>query len=443
MDWNKLISAKRLGSKNRKNISPEMVRTEFQRDYDRLIFSSAFRRLQNKTQVFPLPGSVFVHNRLTHSLEVASIGKSLGNMLSIRLKDEKNIDNPALYELGTIVSAACLAHDLGNPPFGHSGELSISKYFSEGEGRKFQDKVSAQEWSDLLHFEGNANAFRLLTHKFNGKRSGGFAITYSTLAALIKYPFPSTAFPEKKKYGFFSSDMESYKIIASELGLTELNSDKFVFARHPLVFLVEAADDIAYQLMDLEDAMKLRILSAEETEALFINFFDIKKDASFFEMLESVYKEISDNNERIAFLRANVIGKLVRESIDVFMKYHDEILNGNFQASLIKNLTELSADAIKKVSKISVEKIYQNPEVITIELSGYNILGSLMTEFINAVFSPSTDYSKKVLSLMPEQYKCQNDNAYNKIQSVLDFISGMTDLYAQKLFRDINGISSY
>lgn len=442
MDWNQLISAKRLGSKNRKNISPEMVRTEFQRDYDRLIFSSAFRRLQNKTQVFPLPGSVFVHNRLTHSLEVASIGKSLGDMLSARLKEEKNIDNPALYNLGTIVSAACLAHDLGNPPFGHSGELSISKYFSSGEGRKFQDKVSAQEWSDLLHFEGNANAFRLLTHKFNGKRSGGFALTYSTLASLIKYPFPSTAFPDKKKYGFFSSDMESYKIIASELGLKELDAEKFIYARHPLVFLVEAADDIAYQLMDLEDAMKLRILSTEETEALFLNFFDVQKDASFFDMLESVYNDISDNNERIAFLRANVIGKLIGESLDVFMKNHDEILEGNFQSSLIKSLPELSANAMNKVSKISVEKIYRNPEVITIELSGYNILGSLISEFVDAVFKPQSDYSKKVLSLMPEQYKCQNDNTYNKIQSVLDFISGMTDLYAQKLYRDINGISS-
>lgn len=442
MDWNQLISAKRLGSKNRKNISPEMVRTEFQRDYDRLIFSSAFRRLQNKTQVFPLPGSVFVHNRLTHSLEVASIGKSLGNILSTRLKEEKNIDNPALYDLGTIVSAACLAHDLGNPPFGHSGELSISKYFSVSEGRKFKDKVSTQEWSDLLHFEGNANAFRLLTHKFNGKRSGGFALTYSTLASLIKYPFPSTAFPDKKKYGFFSSDMESYKIIASELGLNELDAEKFIYARHPLVFLVEAADDITYQLMDLEDAMKLRILSTAETEALFLNFFDVQKDASFFGMLESVYNDISDNNERIAFLRANVIGKLVSESIDVFMKYHDEILEGNFQSSLIKSLPELSANAMNKVSKISVEKVYRNPEVITIELSGYNILGSLISEFVDAVFSPNSDYSKKVLSLMPEQYKCQNDNAYNKIQSVLDFISGMTDLYAQKLYRDINGISS-
>lgn len=443
MDWNKLISAKRLGSKNRKNISPEMVRTEFQRDYDRLIFSSAFRRLQNKTQVFPLPGSVFVHNRLTHSLEVASIGKSLGNNLSVRLKEEKNVDNPALYELGTIVSAACLAHDLGNPPFGHSGELSISKYFSDGEGAKFQSEVSEAEWSDLLHFEGNANAFRILTHQFMGKRSGGFAMTYSTLASLIKYPFPSTAFPQKKKYGFFSSDFDSYKIVANELGLKELDADKSVFARHPLVFLVEAADDIAYQLMDLEDAMKLRILSAKETEELFVSFFDVKSDAYFFSMLGSVYEEISDNNERIAFLRANVIGKLVSQSIDVFMENHDDILEGIFQESLIKNLPELSAKAMKKVSKLSVQKIYRNPDVISIELSGYKILSSLMNEFVNAVFKPDTDYAGKVLSLMPQQYVFENGNTYNKIQSVTDFISGMTDLYAQKLYRDINGIALY
>jgi len=442
MDWNQLISAKRLGSKNRKNISPEMVRTEFQRDYDRLIFSSAFRRLQNKTQVFPLPGSVFVHNRLTHSLEVASIGKSLGNMLSIKLKEENGIDNPALYELGTIVSAACLAHDLGNPPFGHSGELSISKYFREGEGSKFQSEVSKAQWFDLMHFEGNANAFRILTHQFEGKRSGGFSMTYSTLAALIKYPFPSMAFPEKKKYGFFNSDIANYEEIANELGLKVLNAEKQVFARHPLVFLVEAADDIAYQLMDLEDAMKLRILGMEETEELFLNFFDRKADIKFFSILKSVYDEITDENERIAFLRANVIGRLISQSIDVFMEKHDEILDGGFQESLIKNLPPISATAMKRVSNLSVEKIYRNPEVISIELSGYKILTSLVNEFVNAVFNPDTDYSIKVLSLMPKQYLCKDVNTYHKIQSVLDFISGMTDLYAQKLFRDINGISS-
>jgi dGTPase len=441
MNWNKLINTARLGSKNRKVISPEMVRSEFQRDYDRLIFSSAFRRLQNKTQVFPLPGSVFVHNRLTHSLEVASIGKSLGEMLSVRLKSDKYLSFPGIDELGTIVSAACLAHDLGNPPFGHSGELAISKYFIDGEGKHFKDKVKDEEWSDLLHFEGNANAFRLLTHQFNGKRKGGFALTFSVLAALVKYPFPSTAFPEKKKYGFFKSDSESYKYIARQLGIKELDNRMEQFARHPLVFLVEAADDIAYQLMDLEDAMKLRILNAEEVEYLFLNFFDKDKDKKFFSMKKSVYDEIVDTNERIAFLRANVIGKLLNESIDVFMHFYDKILSGSFQMSLIKYLPERSRKAMKKVSIISLERIYRHPDVVSIELSGYNILGFLLHEFTTAVFNPDSDYSTKILSLMPQQYLSYLDSEYSRLQSVLDFISGMTDLYALKLYKDIRGLS--
>ena len=443
MDWNKLISAKRLGSKNRKALSPEVVRTEFQRDYDRLIFSSSFRRLQNKTQVFPLPGSVFVHNRLTHSLEVASIGKSLGDMLTLRLKEERNITTPLLNEIGTIVSCSCLAHDLGNPPFGHSGENAISKFFVDGKGSKIKDEVSAEEWSDLLHFEGNANAFRTLTHQFNGKRRGGFSLTYSSLASLVKYPYPSTAYPEKKKYGFFNTESEIFTEIATELGITEIDKEKGHFARHPLVFLVEAADDIAYQLMDLEDAMKLRILDPEETEKLFLNFFDEVEDKRFFEIRESVHTEVTDVNERIAFLRASVVGKLLKETIDVFMKNHDDILSGNFQSSLIKSLDTKSRNAMKTVSKVSVNKIYRHPDVISIELSGYKILGSLIDEFVNAVLQPDSDYSKKLISLIPEQYYIKGDNTYLKVQSVLDFISGMTDLYALKLFKDINGYSHF
>ena len=443
MDWNTLISAKRLGSKNRKNISPELVRTEFQRDYDRLIFSSAFRRLQNKTQVFPLPGSVFVHNRLTHSLEVASIGRSLGEMVALELKNNKSINRQLIDQIGTIVSTACLAHDLGNPPFGHSGELSISKYFIDGKGSVLKNQVNNAQWHDLQHFEGNANAFRILTHQFKGKRKGGFALTYSTIAALVKYPFPSSAFPEKKKYGFFNSDFDNYKLIADELGIKELDKEKGHFARHPLVFLVEAADDIAYQLMDLEDAMKLGILSVEETENLFLSFFNKKEDKVFFEIKTSVYNEITDTNERIAFLRASVVGKLLKETVDVFMQKHDKILKGSFQQSLIKNLNSKSAEAMKTVSKISVKKIYQNTDVISIELAGYNILGSLMDEFVKAVLEPDSDYSRKLISLIPLQYQVSDKNIYSKLQSVLDFISGMTDLYALKLYKDIKGYSHF
>ncbi len=441
MNWNQLINTNRLGSKNRKSTEASPSRPEFQKDYDRLVFSSPFRRLQDKTQVFPLPGSVFVHNRLTHSLEVASIGKTLGDRISMELEKDSSINSKLISELGTIVSTACLAHDLGNPPFGHSGESALSRYFQSEKGMQYHQMVTADEWQDLLHFEGNANAFRILAHSYHGRRQGGFALTYSTLASLVKYPFPSTAFPEKKKYGFFQSEVETYAKVASELGIPLLDADKKVYARYPLVYLVEAADDIAYQLMDLEDAHKLRILETAETENLFLQFFNQKSDTKFFEMKESVYNEVTDTNERIAFLRAIVISRLINETVDIFMSHQHEILEGTFSGSLIKHLKGNSGKAMKAVQKLSVEKIYRHPEVISIELAGYNILGTLLEEFIPAVIEPKTDYHKKLLSLIPEQYHTDSDSVYHKIQTVLDFVSNMTDLYAVKLYKDIKGIA--
>lgn len=280
MNWKQLISARRFGMEEFHR-EREENRSEFQRDYDRLIFSAPFRRLQNKTQVFPLPGSVFVHNRLTHSLEVSCVGRSLGNdVAKAILKRQPELRDSYLPEIGSIVSAACLAHDLGNPPFGHSGERAISTFFSEGKGQFLQEKqpdgqqLSAAEWEDLIHFEGNANAFRLLTHRFEGRRKGGFAMTYTTLASIVKYPFSSSLAGKKSKFGFFTTEEESYRKIATELGLTLLNEHPLKYARHPLVFLVEAADDICYQMMDIEDAHKLKILTTEETKQLFMGFFE-------------------------------------------------------------------------------------------------------------------------------------------------------------------------
>ena len=271
MNWEQLLSNKRFGQENQPHSTDD--RTEFQRDYDRLIFSAPFRRLQNKTQVFPLPESIFVHNRLTHSLEVSSVGRSLGNDASRQLLDR----HPQLFsthftELGNIVSAACLAHDLGNPPFGHSGENAIATYFSEGPGLRLRDYVCPEtgdrlteaQWNDMTHFEGNANAFRLLTHHFQGRREGGFVMTYSTLASIVKYPYTSGHKGKAGKFGFFRSEEESYLRIARELGIRQLPAEEgeLSFARYPLVYLVEAADDICYEIMDIEDAHKLKILTS-------------------------------------------------------------------------------------------------------------------------------------------------------------------------------------
>jgi dGTPase len=441
MDWDKLLTTERLGSRGKKPLSATSVRPEFQKDYDRIIFSSPFRRLQNKTQVFPLPGSIFVHNRLTHSLEVASIGKTLGDIVALELTKARKTNTELIYELGTIVSAACLAHDLGNPPFGHSGESAISRYFQSGEGVNYKNMMEEQQWYDLLNFEGNANAFRILAHSFKGRRKGGFALTYSTLAALVKYPFPSSANIKKKKYGFFHSEKELFHNIASKLNIPLLDEDKMIFARYPLVFLVEAADDIAYQLMDLEDAHKLKIIETTQTEKLFLDFFDQNTEQWLFEMKESVYTDVTDTNERIAFLRSMVINKLIKEVSSIFIKNIDNILKGTFKEGLIKHLDKRCDEAMRNVRNLSVNKIYKHPEVVTVELAGYNILGTLLEEFIPAVLKPDNDYHKKLLSLIPEQYMTDKTNIYNKIQTVLDFVSNMTDLYAVKLYKDIKGIS--
>ncbi|MDE5813106.1 MAG: dNTP triphosphohydrolase, partial [Muribaculaceae bacterium] len=273
MRWETLISDKRFGLEHYHDTKAG-ARNDFQRDFDRLVFSSPFRRLQNKTQVFPLPGSIFVHNRLTHSLEVSSVGRSMANEVANILIERHGYDmrTARLSDMGDIVATACLAHDLGNPPFGHNGEKTISSFFTEGKGMALKPFLTPHQWSDFSHFEGNANSFRLLTHKFEGRREGGFAMTYSVLASVVKYPYASTLAGEKGKFGYFETEEETYLKVAEELGIPEIEHGHH--ARHPFVFLMEAADDICYQIMDLEDAHKLKIVSTEEVKNLMLDFFD-------------------------------------------------------------------------------------------------------------------------------------------------------------------------
>ena len=436
MEWDKLLTSLRTGKeKYRENIHHD--RTQFQRDFDRLIFSSPFRRLQNKTQVFPLPGSIFVHNRLTHSLEVASVGRSLGNNISRELhKRESNLPE-LIDEIGYVVAAACLAHDMGNPPFGHSGEKALSEFFNSGEGEKYKEFCTEEEWCDLISFEGNANALRLLTHQFNGRRKGGYAMTYTTVASIIKYPWASCS-GSKKKYGYFQSEKEVFDRIMNELGIVCLDDEKNIYARHPLVYLVEAADDICYQIMDIEDAHKLRILSYDETVELFMNFLseDEKREARF----DEVFEEVTDTNEQIAYLRAKVIGKLVNECTDIYLKNYDGIMSGSFNKSLIGELQGYSAKAMDIIADTAFRRVYKHPMVAEVELSGFKILGTLVDEFVKAVLHPGLHYSKMLLPFMPEQYVIGKDvPVYQKIQTVLDFVSGMTDVYALDLYRKIQG----
>ena len=390
MNWNQLISAKRFGMEEFHEERQEN-RSEFQRDYDRLIFSAPFRRLQNKTQVFPLPGSIFVHNRLTHSLEVSCVGRSLGNdVAKAILERQPELQESFLPEIGSIVSAACLAHDLGNPPFGHSGERAISTFFSEGKGQFLKDKqpdgeqLSSMEWEDLTHFEGNANAFRLLTHQFEGRRKGGFAMTYTTLASIVKYPFSSR--------------------LAG---------------------------------MDIEDAHKLKILTTEETKELLMAYFNEERQAH----IQKTFHIVNDTNEQIAYLRSSVIGLLIRECTRVFLEHEQEILSGTFEEALIKHISERPAKAYKHCAEVSIKKIYRSRDVLDIELAGFRVISTLLELMVDAVTSPGKAYSELLINRVSSQYNIKAPALYERIQAVLDYISGMTDVFALDLYRKINGNS--
>lgn len=437
MNWNTLLSAKRFGLEEFHTERHEN-RSEFQRDFDRLVFSAPFRRLQNKTQVFPLPGSIFVHNRLTHSLEVSCVGRSLGNdVAKAILQRQPELAHTYLPEIGSIVSAACLAHDLGNPPFGHSGERAISTFFSEGQGLALRDKLTSEQWNDLTHFEGNANAFRLLTHQFEGRRPGGFVLTYSTLASIVKYPYSSSLAGQKSKFGFFTTEEDSFRRIAQELGMIEQNRHPLRYARHPLVYLVEAADDICYQMMDIEDAHKLKILSTEETKDLLLAYFNEEKRTHRLNTLQLV----SDTNEQIAYLRSCVIGLLIQECARVFVEQEQAILKGEFEGSLIRHISPIPAEAYQRCSKLSFEKIYCSRDVLDIELAGFQIIGTLLNLMIEAVDSPEKAYSQLLINRVSNQYDIRATQLFHRIQAVLDYVSGMTDVFALDLYRKINGNS--
>ncbi len=447
MNWEQLLSNKRLGLESAYQGRRD-DRTEFQRDYDRLIFSAPFRRLQNKTQVFPLPGSIFVHNRLTHSLEVSSLGRSLGNDCSrILLERHPHLAGTHITELGAIVSAACLAHDLGNPPFGHSGEKAIGTYFSEGKGqwlRNYRDPATGDglteaQWNDLTHFEGNANAFRLLTHHFLGRRKGGFVMTYSTLASIVKYPYSSMLAGDRRKFGFFTTEQADYCRIAEELGIRRLeNADGMVrFARYPLVYLVEAADDICYEIMDIEDAHKLKILSTEETRSLLLAFFDEGRRRK----IQATLDMLADVNEQIVYLRSCVIGCLEQECVRVFVDHEDEILDGTFSGTLIKRIADTPRRAYEACERISFARIYKSKDVVDIEIAGFQVITELIDLMVEAVTHPGRAYSQLLINRVSAQYDIRAKGLYDRIMAVLDYISGMTDVFALDLYRKIKGIN--
>ena len=435
MEWNSLLSAKR----EFREFSKSDIRNAFQRDYDRIIFSNVFRRMQNKTQVFPLPGSKMVHNRLTHSLEVASVGRSIARTIVKKLSEKYGKELlDELYDIDSIVSAACLAHDLGNPPFGHSGEETISCYFKEGPGKELEDLLPDYQWSDLVSFEGNANAFRQLTHQFAGRRQGGMSLTYATLATLIKYPYPSSI-KGKKKYNIFNSELDTFRKVMEGCNVNCIDENSMIYSRHPLSYMMEAADDICYLILDMEDAHKRGIVETEKIDYFFTSFFR-DDEKWFFERKNEIFRTVTDDNERMSFLRATVINKLVDCVSNVFIDNYKVIMEGYFTDALISHLPDFEKKALEECREFSFKNIYKHPVVVKVELTGFNVIGCLVDEFVQAVLHPDKTYSKKLMSLIPEQFKTTDNDLYSRLQVVLDYISNMTDLYAVQLYKDLRGI---
>ncbi|MBS1782867.1 MAG: deoxyguanosinetriphosphate triphosphohydrolase [Bacteroidetes bacterium] len=458
MNWSTLFSTMRTGDPENKIANPDRVRTSFLRDYDRVVFSSPFRRLQNKTQVFPLPGAVFVHNRLTHSLEVASVGRSLGKVVGNALAEkhgfeEAHLQEFYLHELQSVIATACLAHDIGNPPFGHSGEDAIRNFFRElsGESKSMlSDHLSKNQWKDFERFEGNANALRVLTHSFNEIEPGGYKLTYATLASIVKYPCRSTegfdkasGFIATKKSGFFDSEVQTFQRIAAHLGIVQKDQAGHVFARHPFVYLTEAADDICYRVIDLEDAHRLHIVSLEKIEELFLPFFEKSEGFNTADYLKKKLSKVRDDNQKVQIIRAAWIGLMVEKLSKIFLQQEASLLAGTLETDLMKCLPERDQLLIEAINEYSYRYIYNYRSVVEIEIAGFNIMGGLLKEFVHAVLKPSSQRSSKLLQIIPPQFvitKFQN-NLYKDIQSVVDFISGMTDLYALDLYRKITGIT--
>ena len=456
MNWQSFYTTQRTGSK-RASSNTDPVRNSFLRDYDRIIFSSAFRRLQNKTQVFPLPGAIFVHNRLTHSLEVASVGRSLGKSAGEKIAAKYASESETFkefyrYELASVIASACLAHDIGNPPFGHSGEDAIRAFFTELEEKDsntLKERLTENQRLDLELFEGNSNAFRILTHSFNEPEPGGYRLTFTTLASLVKYPCTSAEGFRKekiatKKSGFFDSETALYAQIAETLDIPRITGTTNVFARHPFVYLTEAADDICYRVIDLEDAHRLRLISTDKFMELFLPFFDRETN----EYTNSAYIKkklaaINDDNQRVQYIRARWIGLMTEKLSEVFMAHEEQLLAGTLESDLLSCLPEADTALIDAINKFSVKHIYNYRTVAEIEIAGYNVIGGLLRELVQAVLYPELKKSKKALKIIPSQFPVRGgvENTYSDVLSVVDFISGMTDLYAIDLYRKLTGIS--
>ena len=436
MLWENLLSLNKYGDTSlrlRKN--EDETRLSFDMDYDRVVFSSAFRSLQDKTQVIPLSKTSFVHTRLTHSIEVSVVGRSLGRAVGKHVLTKY----PHLSELGyqtndfgAIIAAAAVAHDIGNPPFGHSGEKAIGEFFQFKKGTAIKHLLTEAEYADLCSFEGNANGFRILNETRLGAE-GGLRLTYATLGAFTKYPKESlpvrpTDRIADKKYGFFQGDKKFFKEVAETLGLKSNSvNGELRYARHPLAFLVEAADDICYTIIDFEDGINLGLISEDVALEYLGGIISDKINTH-------KYSKLQTKEERIAYLRAVAIGALIQDATDIFLQNEDAILAGEFHQSLLYD--SKYRHQITDVIDCSVKRIYQSDEVVEKEVSGYVVLQHLLDIFFTAIINQEngreTSFDKLLLKKLPERYR-KKGSLYDKVMGITCYIASLTDSNAVEL----------
>ena len=444
MNWEQLLSLKRQGDTTKRlRKEQDETRLGFEVDYDRIIFSAAFRSLQDKTQVIPLSKTDFVHTRLTHSLEVSVVGRSLGRLVGKKIIEKyphlQSVHGFEFNDFGAIVAAAALSHDIGNPPFGHSGEKAIGEYFSIGKGQKFKEQLSAKQWQDLIDFEGNANGFSVLTSDRPGV-TGSLRLTYAVLGAFMKYPKESL--PKKpttniadKKYGFFQTDSSFFQEVADELGLIKNKSGNDIgFERHPLAYLVEAADDICYTIIDFEDGINLGLVSEDFALEYLIKLVKDSIDSK-------KYNKLTTKEDRISYLRALAIGSLINDAVTIFIENELLIMSGNFPYSLMEK-SKYKAQ-MKDIIDLSVKKIYQSREVIEKEIAGYQIINVLLDKFVKALNNKydncTTNYDELLLKILPEKYTIEKENLYERLLHVCHFVSMLTDGNALIYYQNFSG----
>jgi dGTPase len=448
MQWQQLLARTRLGSQEPPRASS--ARTDFQRDFDRVVFSSAFRRMQDKTQVFPLSKVDYVRTRLTHSLEASSIGRSLGTLVGERVIDRHGLDDFEAADFGAIVAAACLAHDIGNPPFGHSGEDAIRHWAHSGEyGARRVASLSGSEAEDFLAFEGNAQGFRIVSRLQNPDNPGGLQLTSATLAAFTKYPRESWLGGSRydgvsnKKHGFTAADRGLFEVVADNVGLVARQNHHAMWCRHPLAFLVEAADDISYRVIDIEDGYRLGHFSYDE---VFDLFWPMISDP---ERQRPRLDHIRDRKNRVEFLRAKVINEVIRQVVDSFMDNEADMLDGRFDVPLLDQLP--MREALDALIERAAERIYCAPEVVSIQAAGFQVVSDLLERFSQVVDDVAdrdgraSARSRMLIQLIPEQFigpgRVPADDAYLRLLLLTDFVAGMTDSYAVSLYKQVTGIS--